>query len=110
VTVKVLYANGLTADLPPDFWTAFPADGATNIWKPIGAAKTIASISPIRPGMLEWDWVLPADTLQHVSVLVVANCAGDPIPAANKLFVIDTLVPAEKRVGMRTVSVVDPAP
>jgi photosystem II stability/assembly factor-like uncharacterized protein len=110
VTVKVLYANGLTADLPPDFWTAFPGDGATNIWKPIGAAKTIASISPIRPGMLEWDWVLPAGTLQHVSVLVVANCAADPIPAANKLFAITTLVPAEKRVGMRTVSVVDPAP
>jgi hypothetical protein len=48
--------------------------------------------------------------LQHVSVLVVANCAADPIPAANKLFAITTLVPAEKRVGMRTVSVVDPAP
>ena len=110
VTVKLLYANGQTFDLPPDFWTAFPGNGATNIWKPIGAAKTIASISPTRPEMLEWDWALPADTLQRVSLLIVADCPGDPIPSANKVFAINTLVPAEKRVGMRSLSVVNPAP
>jgi photosystem II stability/assembly factor-like uncharacterized protein len=108
VTVKILYSE-TAADLPTDFWTAFPGDGATDVWKPIGAAKTIASISPLRPEMLEWDWALPAGTLQHVNLLVIADCPADPIAAANKVLAVGTLVPAEKRVGMRTLSVVDPA-
>ena len=112
VTVKILYADatpGLPA-LPPDFWTAFPGNGTTTYWKPIGAAQTISSISPTRPELLEWDWVPPASAAQHSCLLIVADCASDPIPAANKVFDIGTLVTAEKRVGLKNLHLINALP
>jgi hypothetical protein len=103
VTVKILYADATPGlpNLPPDFWTAFPGNGTTTLWKPIGAAKTIATISPTRPEILEWDWVLQAGAAQHSCLLIVTNCANDPIPPAHKVFDIATLVTQEKRVGLK---------
>jgi photosystem II stability/assembly factor-like uncharacterized protein len=111
VRVKVLYCERIF-DLPPTFWTKFPndPDPFNQVWKPIGAYKEIASISPTRPEMLEWDWVLPSETWKNVSVLVVVDCAADPIPEANKLFDPVGLIKTDKRVGMRTMSVIDAAP
>jgi hypothetical protein len=109
VTVKILYADASSGlpNLPANFWTAFPGDGTTTFWKPIGAAKTIASISPTRPEILEWDWVPPATAAQHSCLLIVADCAADPIPAAHKVFDIATLVTQDKRVGLRNLHVID---
>jgi hypothetical protein len=109
VTVKILYANATPRlpDLPPDFWTAFPGNGTTTFWKPIGAAKTIATISPIRPEILEWDWVLQAGDAQHSCLLIVTNCANDPIPPAHKVFDIATLVTQEKHVGLKNLHMID---
>jgi photosystem II stability/assembly factor-like uncharacterized protein len=109
VTVKILYADASSGlpNLPANFWTAFPGNGTTTFWKPIGAAKTIASISPTRPEILEWDWVPPSTAAQHSCLLVVADCAADPIPAAHKVFDIATLVTQDKRVGLRNLHVVD---
>jgi photosystem II stability/assembly factor-like uncharacterized protein len=112
VTVKILYCE-MVADLPPNFWTAYPSDPDTTqwkIWKPIGAYKTIASISPTRPEVVEWDWVLPVGTFERVSVLVVVSCDADPIPDADKLFVIEDLVKTDKRVGIRNMSLVGGQP
>jgi hypothetical protein len=58
VTVKILYADASPGppDLPADFWSAFPGDGTTTSWHPIGSAQVIPTLSPKRPEVLEWDW------------------------------------------------------
>ena len=105
VTVKVLYADagpGLP-NLPSNFWSAFPGDGDTTVWKPIGTAHTIARLSPKRPEVVEFDWVPPYDTASHTCLLVVVDCASDPIPAASKVLNVPNLVRNERRVGLKNV-------
>jgi hypothetical protein len=100
VTVKILYADASAGlpNLPADFWTAFPGDSTdTTHWKPIGAAKVIASLSPTEPAVLELDWSTPQSAADHSCLLVVTDCIDDPIPAASKVFDIGTLVPRETR-------------
>jgi hypothetical protein len=113
VTVKVLYADSVAGlpPLPEDFWTTFPND-STNIthWKPIGIAKVITSLSPTEPAVLEWDWNTPTTTAEHTCLLVVMDSPANPIPAGNKVFDIGTLVPNEKRVGLKNVHVVNTPP
>ncbi len=108
VTVKILYASASPAypDLPSDFWTAFPGDGATTDWHPIGVAKTIRFISPTRPEVIEWDWLPPASAAPNSCLLVVVDSFEDPIPPGSKVFAIATLVPDEKRVGLRNLNIV----
>lgn len=112
VTVKVLHATASPGlpNLPSDFWTAFPGNGDQTFWKAIGAAKLIPSLSPRRPEILEWDWTPPITAGPHSCLLIVVDCPGDPIPPANKVFDIGTLVTQEKRVGLKNLHVIDPPP
>ena len=112
VTVKILYADASPGlpNLPANFWTAFPGNGTTTVWKPIGAAKTISNLSPKRPQVLEWDWTPPAAAATHSCLLVVVESTDDPIPAASKVFNVGTLVTSEKRVGLKNLHVVDAPP
>ena len=112
VTVKILYADASPGlpDLPSDFWTAFPGNGTTTFWKPIGAAKVIPALSPKRPETLEWDWIPPISAASHSCLLIVVDCPDDPIPAANKVFNIGALVTQEKRVGLKNLHVIDALP
>jgi photosystem II stability/assembly factor-like uncharacterized protein len=109
VTVKILYADASPGlpNLPANFWSAFPGNGTTTVWKPIGTAKTIANLSPKRPQVLEWDWTPPASAATHSCLLVVVDPAQDPIPAAGKVLNVATLVTNEKRVGLKNLHVVD---
>ena len=112
VIVKVLYADASPGlpNLPADFWTAFPGDGTTTSWKPIGSAKVISYLSPKRPEILEWDWVPPSTAATHSCLLIVIDCPGDPIPPANKVFDIAALVAQEKRVGLKNLHLIDAPP
>jgi hypothetical protein len=112
VTVKILYADASPGlpNLPANFWTAFPGDGTTTIWKPIGVAKTISNLSPKRPEVLEWDWTPPLAAATHSCLLVVVDSPEDPIPAASKVFNVGTLVTSEKRVGLKNLHVIDAPP
>ena len=113
VSVKILWAEagaGLP-NLPNDFWTAFPGDSTdTTAWHPVGAAQTIASLKPGPPTVLEWDWIPPASAAEHSCMLVVMDCASDPIPTTNKVFDIGALVPREKRVGLKNLHLINPPP
>src|SRR5258708_6876180 len=60
--------------------------------------------------MLEWDWTPPISANSHSCLLIVVDCPGDPIPAANKVFNIGTLVTREKRVGLKNLHVVNAVP
>jgi len=112
VTVKILYADASPGlpNLPSDFWTAFPGNGNQTFWKAIGAAKTIPSLSPRRPEILEWDWTPPVTAASHSCLLIVVDCPADPIPPANKVFNIGTLVTQEKRVGLKNLHVINALP
>jgi photosystem II stability/assembly factor-like uncharacterized protein len=111
VTVKLHFADA-SAGLPPlpaDFWTAFPGDSAdTTHWHPIGV-KTV-DVSPTVPTVVEWDWTTPLGQATHSCLFVVIDSAQDPIPAANKIFNVDTLVRNEKRVGLKNLHIVDAPP
>lgn len=113
VTVKLLYADA-SAGLPPlpsDFWTAFPNNSTnTTQWHPVLNAQTILTLSPTEPTVLEWDFSLPSSAATHSCLLAVMDCASDPIPAANKIFNVDTLVRNEKRVGLKNLHVVNIPP
>jgi photosystem II stability/assembly factor-like uncharacterized protein len=112
VNVKILFADATAQlpDLPADFWTAFPGNSANiSVWTPIGATQTV-NVKPGLPSILEWDWVPPMATAQHSCLLVVCDSAADPIPAANKVFNIGSLVTGERRVGLKNLHVVDPPP
>jgi photosystem II stability/assembly factor-like uncharacterized protein len=107
VTVKVFYMDATAGlpDLPPDFWTAFPADSThPTTWKPIGTAQTIQSLSPTEPTVLEWGCIT---TAEHSCFLVVMDCPSDPIPEAQKVLQVGTLVASEKHVGLKNVHVVN---
>jgi len=112
VTVKILYADASPGlpNLPANFWTAFPGNGTTTVWKPIGAAKTISNLSPKRPQVLEWDWTPPLAAATHSCLLVVVDSSEDPIPAASKVSNVGTLVTSEKRVGLKNLHVIDAPP
>jgi photosystem II stability/assembly factor-like uncharacterized protein len=117
VTVKLLYADASAGlpPLPPDFWTAFPNNSVnTTVWHPLnkGAAtfQTITILSPTEPTVLEWDFPLPTTAATHSCLLVVMDCPGDPIPAANKILNVDNLVRNEKRVGLKNLHVVNIPP
>jgi photosystem II stability/assembly factor-like uncharacterized protein len=112
VTVKLLFADASPGlpNLPVDFWTAFPGNGNQTTWKAIGAAKVIPSLSPRRPEILEWDWTLPVAQATHSCLFMVVDCASDPIPAANKIFNVNTLVRQEKRVGLKNLHIINAPP
>jgi hypothetical protein len=109
VTVKLLYADASPGlpNLPANFWTAFPGNGTQTNWKAIGAAKVIASLSPRRREVLEWDWTVPLGQATHSCLLAVMDCLSDPIPAANKIFNVNNLVRQEKRVGLKNLHVIN---
>lgn len=104
VSLKLLYSdasNGLL-DLPPDFWAKYPADSIDlSIWKPIGAAILIPSITPTKPEVVNFPWQAPAGKLDRICFLAVVNCADDPIPAVKKIYDVRQLVTTERRVGLR---------
>jgi hypothetical protein len=110
VTVKILYADATPGlpNFPADFWTAFPHNGDTTFWKPIGEAKVISSVSSTRPEIVEWDWVPPSNTAHHTCLLIVCDCASDPIPSAHKVFDVASLINFEKRVGLKNLHIIDP--
>jgi hypothetical protein len=113
VTVKLLWADA-SAGLPPlpsDFWTMFPGNSSnTTQWHPLGTAQTIASLSNTTPAILEWDFTPPSTASNHVCLLAIMDSPADPIPAANKVFTIGTLISNEKRAALKNLTVVDPSP
>jgi photosystem II stability/assembly factor-like uncharacterized protein len=113
VVVKLLFANASAGlpNLPGDFWSAFPNNSAsTAVWTPIGTAKTIPSLAPNEPAVLEWDWSTPPGAVQHTCLLAVIDSASDPIPAGSRIFNVNLLVRNEKRVGLKNLHIVDPPP
>jgi hypothetical protein len=112
VTMKIMVAGASAGlpDLPVDFWTSWPASAGDANWTAVGSPQTIATLEPLRPTVLEWDWTPPAGADAHSCVLVVIDSPSDPIPAAAKVFDIAQLVPGEKHVGLKNLHIVNLLP
>ncbi len=111
VTVKVLWTEAGPGHppLPPDFWTAFPGEGALSHWKPISPVRTIPSLPPTRPAVLEWDWVWTGVGPFIPCLLVVIDSPSDPIPSGSKGLDISALVTQEKRIRLLDLHLYGPA-
>jgi hypothetical protein len=113
ITVKVMTAGASAGlpDLPPDFWSAWPNSAGDAHWTPVGAPQTIATLEPLRPAVLQWDWTPAASADAHSCMLVVVDSPTDPIPATTKaIFNIGQLVTTEKRAGLKNLHVVNLLP
>jgi hypothetical protein len=113
VTVKVLVTDAAAGlpPLPPDFWTAFPANPAgASAWTPVGNAQTIPLLSALEPAILEWDWTPPPTAADHSCILAVVDSPADPLPPASKVFDVNQLVQRDKRVALKNLHVVPLAP
>jgi hypothetical protein len=113
IQVRGFFANasaGLPA-LPGDFWTSgrpFSADPGGTAWLPIGPTRTIATLDPGEPAIVEWDWTVPSTAAEHSCVLVVATCAEDPLSASG-VFDVGALVTTRKHVGLKNLHVSGPS-
>jgi len=110
VTVKIMTAGasaGLPA-LPADFWSAWPNSAGDANWTPVGSPQTLATLEPLRPEVLQWNWTPPASADTHSCMLVVVDSPSDPIPASTKaIFDIGQLVTTEKRAGLKNLHLVN---
>jgi hypothetical protein len=112
VQVRAFFADasaGLPA-LPMDFWSAgkpFSADPSSTAWTPVGPTQTIAELDPAEPGIVEWDWFVPATAATHSCLLVLATCTEDPLSGTG-VFDVATLVTSRKQVTLKNLHVDDP--
>ncbi len=112
-TIKILYCNNTNAwpNLPSDFWTQFPENSQDIFnWKPIGEPKVLPSLPKTltftEPTIVSWEWMAPLDLSENIGMLAVIDSIDDPLPQETKTkFAIDSLVPNEKRVGVRILKV-----
>ena len=110
VTVKIMTAGASAGlpDLPSDFWSAWPNSAGDANWSPVGAPQTIATLEPLRPTVLQWDWTPAPAADSHSCMLVVIDSPSDPVPAATKaIFNIAQLVTTEKRAGLKNLHLVN---
>jgi len=113
VTVKVMAAGASLGlpDLPADFWSAWPNSAGDANWTPIGSPQTLASLEPLRPAVLQWDWTPAPSADTHTCLLVVIDSPSDPLPASTRaIFDIGQLVTSDKRAGLKNLHLVDLLP
>jgi len=115
VSIKLFYADASHEypALPQDFWTHISDNTFDkSIWKPIGETKFLPSppktLTNTEPTILQWDWNPGADVPGIIGLLTVIDSPEDPIPETTKeIFNIESLVTAERRVGLKRLNVVN---
>lgn len=112
VAVKVFHADASVGlpDLPAGFWTSFPtgALAASSPWQPVAAHKVIPSVGVERGQIVGFEWHVPIAASPHQCLLAIATAADDPIGTAERN--VSVLVTGNRKVALRNVSVVNPAP
>jgi len=113
VHIKVFYIAAAMSwpDLPVGFWTGIPANTlpAGSPWQAIASHQTVAQIDPGRSAIVAFQWSVPGDAPDHVTLLVVIDAANDPIAPETRLKVAD-LVPNNRKCGIKNLAVIDPVP
>jgi photosystem II stability/assembly factor-like uncharacterized protein len=113
IQVRAFFADASAGlpSLPSDFWSAgkpFSADPSGTTWTPVGPTQTIVELDPAEPGIVEWDWFVPA-AATHSCLLAMATCTEDPLNGSG-VFDVATLVTSRKQVTLKNLHVDDPVP
>jgi photosystem II stability/assembly factor-like uncharacterized protein len=97
-------------DLPPGFWTGFPANSvpARSRWKPVGPHKVVPNIEPGRSEVVGFEWPVPAGGFPYASLLVIVTAANDAITTTERR--VADLVRSERRCAVKSVAIVNPVP
>jgi hypothetical protein len=106
VKVRAWYAPKVGSsypNLPANFGTTFPNDGNTDPWVSFGAAYTLDELAPGLAGVAKWEYKIPADTSDPIGVLVVADCAEDPVNENG--LVVPQIAKTNKHISLREVGV-----
>ena len=124
VNVKLHWTQFGTAlpSLPPDFWTAFPANSTdTTQWRPLNCAGTASSVCNISnlaysgssvantaadgAQIVSFDFPAPAidpSLANHFCLTAMIESSQDPIsPASKSMFVVDNITPTDNNVTHR---------
>ncbi|PYO57860.1 MAG: hypothetical protein DMD83_06985 [Candidatus Rokuibacteriota bacterium] len=97
-------ADNSYPDLPPDFWSAFPAAPAdTSVWHPIQDMQNIPAVPPGEARVVTWQWDLPMDAPSPIGILAVASNAQDPVNENRPQ--VQLVASQNKRVVLREVEV-----
>ena len=113
VTVKIMTAGASAGlpDLPADFWSTWPNCLGDANWTPVGSPQTIATLEPLRPAVLQWNWNPPSGADTHSCMLIVIDSPSDPIASGTKtIFNIGQLVTTVKHVGLKNLHLVNLLP
>jgi photosystem II stability/assembly factor-like uncharacterized protein len=117
VRVMLLYTDATTAlpPLPPSFWTqSFPKSGPCGLldpstgWKYVNPATpclTIDEIDQRIPAVVGFDWDVPTTAAEHSSFVAIVDSPDDPI--TTRELEVWKLAPFERRVGVRSLFIVD---
>ena len=112
VAVRVFWcpASLQLPDLPQGFWSGFPTNSLPtgSPWKPVAAHLVLPLVEAGRGAVASFDWALPSGAPAQVSLLAIISAADDPLVATERR--IATLVPGERRCGLRSMAVVNPRP
>ncbi len=109
VTVQALVAPASAGlpDVPADLWSAWPHSAGDANWVPLGPARVISAVDPLRPEVVSWPYTPAVGSDPHSCVLVVVESADDPLPASTRAtFDVATLVTTDKRIGLRNLHLV----
>ena len=109
VSVRAFLADA-SAGLPPlPNALAAPAFNlAAGPWTAVGPAQTIPLLEPNRPVIVAWDFTVPVGSATHSCMLAVVSSSEDPITTTEVS--VPALVPAEKRVALKNLHVINAPP
>jgi photosystem II stability/assembly factor-like uncharacterized protein len=113
VVVKVFFASTTSTvfpDLPRNFWKNFPKNevSSTSVWQPIADHKIIRSVAAGSSQIVGFEWLVPAAAPDNIGLLAIISSSNDRIKT-NELNV-PKLITANKKCGLRNVTVVNPLP
>ena len=113
VSVNVFYAPSTSItfpNLPPDFWLKFHDDNICDFfsWQRIATPKVIPSVAAGASKIIGFEWDVPADAPNTLSLLAMVNADNDPLPSGE--LDISSLITGNKKCGLRSVTIVNPSP
>jgi photosystem II stability/assembly factor-like uncharacterized protein len=113
VSVSVYFASTTSTalpQLPRTFWPNFPNNeiGASSRWQRVDKTKCVPVIAAASSKIVGFDWSVPPTATDTIALLSLISADNDPL-TTNELDV-PTLITANKKCGLRNVTVVNPSP
>lgn len=98
--------------LPSDFWSngsPFTADPSASTYVPVGPMRTISTLYPGAPAIVEWDYTVPLSAPEHSCLFVLATCDENVLDGSRSLDP-NWLVQNSKQITLKNLQVLDAVP